>query len=727
MGTAIVILLLIIWLVFIQFKLSDITTSLNELKKSLLKDKITNGKADDTTPPQTEVIEHTQTEEISQTSEIKQSDTVLSITDIPDNIFFNSGKPDEQLQQEEIQKTRKKRPLTFENLFLGNIFNKIGAIAILVALIILIKLVSPYFVLTPQLKAILGYLAGFGLMIGGLRLHTKTKMQNYAEVLVGTGFGALFISTYCACSVLKLINLPETIITSTVFLLAAFYLADRLKTTSMLVITLIAAYLNPIVFNAEFTVSSNFLFGYLIFTNLLSLVFTYKNNSKNIINPINLCITCVMAFVLCKQTCIAYPIILWGMYTAHDLLSKTKDQTNPGLNYINLAVLTILMLNAFWGENNILGYIQLGCAAIYGIIAFINRPNREVCLNYIHMALISAFLFVIFFCSDSNPTKCIVWSIETAILAYYAYKYKLKSLAIWSIITWAAAYCSILTVDGVFGIKDITTYVPVWNIRLAMLAPLAISSGISYYILKQAEDDSMVNISEFFRFAGITTAYLYAGLELNNFTNQRLDSGRSNTIFLKTMTATMICSIYAINLKLLQSKTNFLTPFLNVISGITGVVVLTLLIFAGCRYKPMEAFIPLINIRTLAFLTAISAFVLYAKWTKKSVFKYIALILGFILVHFEISDVITKYAITEGRYLISICWILYSGIITTIGILRNKDYLKITGIILSIISVLRVFFYDLAEIDILYKFIAVTTLGFILMIVSYIYNKKSAK
>ena len=720
MGTAIVILLLIIWLVFIQFKLSDITTSLNELKKSLLKDKITNpGKADDTPPPQPEENKHIQADE--------KSETVLSISDIPDDIFFNSGKPDEQPQQEEIKKTRKKQPLTFENLFLGNIFNKIGAIAILVALIILIKLVSPYFVLTPQLKAILGYLAGFGLMIGGLRLHTKPKMQNYAEVLVGTGFGALFISTYCACSVLKLINLPKTIIISTVFLLSAFYLADRLKTTSMLVITLIAAYLNPIVFNAEFAVSSNFLFGYLIFTNLLALLYTYKNNSKKIIPPLNLCITFVMAFVLCSKASIAYPIILWGLYTAYDLITLIKEQSNKTLNYINLAVLTILMLNAFWGENNILGYIQLGCAAIYGIIACIKRQNSDARLNYIHMALISAFLFVIFFCSDSNPTKCIVWSIETAILAYYAYKYKLKSLAIWAIITWAAAYCSILTVDGVFGVKDITTYVPVWNIRLAMLAPLAISSGISYYILKQTEDDSMVNISEFFRFAGITTAYLYAGLELNNLINKQLDSGRSNTTFIKTMTDSMICSIYAINLKQLQSKTNFLTPFLNVISGLAGTVVLALLIFAGCRYKPMEAFIPLINIRTLAFLTAISAFVLYAKWTKKSVFKYIALILGFILVHFEISDVITKYAITEGRYLISICWILYSGIITTIGILRNKDYLKITGIILSIISVLRVFFYDLAEIDILYKFIAVTTLGFILMIVSYIYNKKSAK
>ena len=103
------------------------------------------------------------------------------------------------------------------------------------------------------------------------------------------------------------------------------------------------------------------------------------------------------------------------------------------------------------------------------------------------------------------------------------------------------------------------------------------------------------------------------------------------------------------------------------------------------------------------------------------------MIFGFILVHYEIVDVISKYSITDGEYLISVAWILYSGIITTIGILKNKSWLKICGIGFCILSIIRIFIYDLANIDILYKFIAIITLGIILMILSYLYNKKSSK
>ena len=60
----------------------------------------------------------------------------------------------------------KKKESTFQNIFLGNIFNKIGAIAIIVALIFFIKLVSTMIVITPLVKFISAYVCGL-LMIGG--------------------------------------------------------------------------------------------------------------------------------------------------------------------------------------------------------------------------------------------------------------------------------------------------------------------------------------------------------------------------------------------------------------------------------------------------------------------------------------------------------------------------------------------------------------------------------
>ena len=70
-------------------------------------------------------------------------------------------------------------------------------------------------------------------------------------------------------------------------------------------------------------------------------------------------------------------------------------------------------------------------------------------------------------------------------------------------------------------------------------------------------------------------------------------------------------------------------------------------------------------------------------------------------------------------------WISYSGLISTLGIITNKKYLKITGIWLCILTVCRLFLFDFATLEPIYKLIGFITLGVVLMAISYIYNKKS--
>lgn len=709
--TAVVIILMIVWLIIIQVKLAEVSESIKEIKQTFLKDK----------------IYEKHTEQTSGNQEpAKKTEEPLSISDIPDEVIFNK-KADKLPKYIENNLKEEKPSKDFENIFLGNIFNKIGAIALLIGLIILIKLVSPYFVFTPQLKITLGYLAGILMMIGALKLHQKENMKNYSEVLLGTGFGAMFISTYCASALFELFGFAATAIIATALLLAAFYLADKLKTVSMLVISLIAAYMNPIFLNSEFDIPSNFLFGYLIFINLLSLVYTYRNKSRSITNTVNLCITFFAALTLCYEIPFAGIVTLWAIYVVYDVITGSGENKNKVVNYINLAVLTGLLLDSFWGEHRLIGYTQLGCAVIYAVISYFKKSDSEMFKNYLHMSLIAAFLFVYFICNESPATKCLVWSIEAVILAYFASKYKLKMLAGWTCGIWAAAYCSILTIDGVLAVKSIAKYVPVWNIRLAMFLPIIISSSAAFWLLNKTEDEKLVSIGEFFRFACISSVYLYIGLELNNIITQRFIGVNTNSGFINNMLNAIIFSAYAINIKRLHMIAKSMTGLLLPISAIAGICALIFLIFTGVHYKPIDAFIPVINIRFIAFLSGIAASILYAKWTDNKVFKYIAIILGFILLHYETVDMITKYSITDGSYLISVGWVLYSGIVTTIGILKNKDFLKISGIGLCILSILRIFIFDLSKVDILYKFIAILTLGIILMILSYLYNKKSAK
>lgn len=709
MMTAVVIVLMIIWLCILQRNLSDLSDSIKELKSALLK---SNADEQEGTP------------ELSE--KLPQSDEPLSISDIPDDVVFNKKIDKIQQAAESVIKpeTCKK---SFENLFLGNIFNKIGALAILVGLIILIKIVSPFIVFTPQLKIILGYLAGLGLIAGGLKLHSKENMQNYAEVLLGTGFGAMFISTYCASALFKFFNFTHTIIIATLLLLAAFYLADKLKTISMLVISLVASYLTPIFLNSEFDVPSNFLFGYLIFINILSLAYTCRNKSREIVNTVNLCITLAAALILCYDINLVLPLILWALYLIYDLFISADKSDNKALNYINLAVLTCLLLKTFTHDFRIIGYTELAVAFVYSIITYLKKSAPETFKNYLNLSLAAAFLMVFFICDESPTTKCYVWAVESVVLAYYAYRYKMQNIAKWTVLIWAAAAFSIIPVDGVFAIKSIKNFTPVWNVRLLMFMPVILSSAASYYLLSKSDDKKFINLAESFKFACITSIYFYMGLELNNIITQRFVGENTSAHFINNMTNAILGFAYTISLKRLNTIDSDLKPFVSILAAIAGIFSALFLIFTGVHYSPIKAFIPVINIRAAAFLLGIAACIVYNKFSEKDFYKYLAMIFGFILVHYEIVDVISKYSITDGEYLISVAWILYSGIITTIGILKNKSWLKICGIGFCILSIIRIFIYDLANIDILYKFIAIITLGIILMILSYLYNKKSSK
>ena len=136
---------------------------------------------------------------------------------------------------------------------------------------------------------------------------------------------------------------------------------------------------------------------------------------------------------------------------------------------------------------------------------------------------------------------------------------------------------------------------------------------------------------------------------------------------------------------------------------------------------------PIVNLRCAVYITAILSSIIFARWMKGEPFKYIAVILGFFLVHCE--SVGLTHIHENIKFIISLVWVLYSGGITICGILLNKRYLINSGIFIIILTIFRIFIFDLAKVDALYKLVAFLALGIILMLVSYIYtfNQKKLK
>jgi len=72
---------------------------------------------------------------------------------------------------------------------------------------------------------------------------------------------------------------------------------------------------------------------------------------------------------------------------------------------------------------------------------------------------------------------------------------------------------------------------------------------------------------------------------------------------------------------------------------------------------------------------------------------------------------------------ISIFWGLYSLILISLGIWKKKKHLRIGAISLLAIMLLKLFSYDISHLNTIAKTIVFVSLGILLLIISFLYNK----
>lgn len=679
-------LILIVWIICVQMKLNDIEANLKTIKGISLSDEKVVQK------PIEKVIKQEKIEIEDEKTEVNQIISEKVVTDKSD----------------------------FENLFMGNIFNKIGAVALIIGIGIFIKLLAPYIIFTPLMKILIGFFVGCGMIIGGFKIH-KDNLEKYAEVLTGTGFAVLFTTVYCASSLFHLFSDFVSVIIGSIILIAAYLAADRQKTISMLVIALIGGYLNP--FFISSSINSNFLCAYFIFLNLLSIIYVYKNPQREVLNVVNLLTTFVIGtfyFIFHSDLNIIYPLIMWVVYIAYDIFRKNKStevfDKNNILNWLNFAVLTMFTLIVFKDEKINVGCLIMFAGLVYvGLAYYYFQRKSEYFKPYLYSMLV-AILLSTFYLTE-GVYRIALWSIEAFAVAFAVYKYKLEYLQYWIFAYLGIAVTGIFFVENAVYAKDIYMYVPVWNTKLWTFAFPVLSAFAGYKML--SKDKFFEKTADVLKFTAISLIYIYAVFELSDIITRYLTSSKLSQEFVKQMIYTIVGFKYALQTRRMYNLSRF--ELFRIASVIVGGISLLILLGAGYNYNPISGFIPVLNIRFTAFAAAIVTAVIFAKWTKSAFYKYLAVILGFLLLHVEASDFIEKLG--ELPYLISIIWVLYAGIISIIGIFKNKEYLKIAGIWISILSIIRVFIYDLSGVDAVYKLAAFLTTGTILMIISYYYNR----
>ena len=72
---------------------------------------------------------------------------------------------------------------------------------------------------------------------------------------------------------------------------------------------------------------------------------------------------------------------------------------------------------------------------------------------------------------------------------------------------------------------------------------------------------------------------------------------------------------------------------------------------------------------------------------------------------------------------LSILWATYSLVLVALGIWKNKPHWRIGAMVLFAITLIKLFFYDISQLDTISKTIVFIALGILLLITSFLYNK----
>jgi uncharacterized membrane protein len=76
---------------------------------------------------------------------------------------------------------------------------------------------------------------------------------------------------------------------------------------------------------------------------------------------------------------------------------------------------------------------------------------------------------------------------------------------------------------------------------------------------------------------------------------------------------------------------------------------------------------------------------------------------------------------------ISVLWGIYSLVLFVFGIAKERPPAKVAGFIMASLTILKVFFLDLSDLESAYRILSLVILGVILLTISFIYQKKVGK
>lgn len=688
---------------------------------------------------------------------------------------INKDKSSSESEQENYYQVKTEQPKQADELEfrIGGIWlNRIAIVLIIIGTAFFLKYAFDNNWVAPITRVIIGVAFGISFLVAGEVFQNK-KYGIFAQGLTGGGIAILYFSIFAGYYFFKeqnIIPYPAAMVLMILITATAVILSVKYDSMAIALLGLSGGFLTPFMLA---TSDKNYfgLFTYLLILNIGILSISYYKK-WSLLSALSFFMTEIILFASLssyfseiKERFLFSEIfftIFFIMYLLIPLVySAVKvEKVTPGqitlltFNTIFYTIASFIMITSVYSQFNGL-FAVLMAVIFFGIGYWFNSINSED-----KSALVLLFGTAITFTTLAVPLQMykytvfdfitMGWVVESIILLYASFKIessKMRKAAV-IIMSITALKFFMFGISG-FYLGEVTSggnYLPIlnkWSIEF-----LVVTAGlfVVWYLYRKNIDflgEAGIYTKNIFAIAANTFLLLQISMEISNYFLAKQALNLSNYEMLMNGLMSISWSLYAVTIGYLGFvKRSFFMRCTAL--GMMAVTLAKLLIYDfAFSFQGEDAYSMIFNMKFLSTLIIVGAALalcwLYKTYSddiedsESSIFNTLimsAIIVFGISITSENIRYFNSIAINAENNIairmqfgISSIWAIYSVILVVIGIIKRYKPARIFAMALFGITILKVFFSDLSVLTGAYRVLSFIILGFILLVVSFLYQK----
>ncbi len=669
--------------------------------------------------------------------------------------------------------------------FIGeNLINKIGIAILIIGVSIGAKYTIDNNLINPVTRIILGYLMGLGLIGFGLKL--KAKYEKFSAVLVSGAMAIMYFITYAAYGYYALIPQELAFFLMFAFTAFTVFAALKYNNQLIANIGLVGAYAVPFILGDD-TANVVVLFSYMSIINCGILILSFKKYWKSLYYASFILTSIIYLswylFDYHKNEHFALALIFQSIFFIQFYITFLAYKLIKKEAFSFLDILFLLANSfIFYGlgysvlDNHETGQQLLGLFTICnGILHFIvsiiiyKLKLADKNLFYLVSGLVLVFITIAIPVQLDGNWVTLLWIGEALLLFWIG---RTKSIAIYESLSYPLMVLAVFSLYQDWGTSYLFDFsnssdnkiTPVFNIQF--LSTILFIGAFSFiYILNnnnkyisaiKPKNDLLKTVSLLMPGILLTTIYFGVYMEIanyfqllyndslvrfndyQNYFNQ--DILKFKTVFLILYSLLFLSVLSFVNIKKLKNQN--LGHINLILNGFALFIFLTVGLYTLSELRDnyltqnfsdyYETGINNILLRYLSF--AFVTLILYASYNylkasfiNISFSKLFSVIFSITLLWILSSEIINLMDLggsTQSHKLgLSIFWGVYSLALIIWGIWKKQKHLRLAAIVLFSVTLIKLFFYDIAHLGTLSKTIVFVSLGILLLIISFLYNK----